>query len=146
MRMCGTPAASRSNGRGAVRRARTRCFLQPAQGGEEDPFKRRRRYSKVGGLVEHLLDEARDVHLAKADEDEQIVYGIVLEPDTVDAQADIYSAEEVRQAAHKYMEDHQNAGLMHQKIINDKAKVLESFHAPVTWRRNAKAVRSTRAA
>lgn len=89
-------------------------FLLPAQG-----FKPHRQKKSFV-----ILDKKDD------EKDEQIVYGIVLEPDTVDAQQDIYSAEEVRTAAHKYMADFQNAGLMHQKTINDKAKVIESYLAP----------------
>ena len=34
-----------------------------------------------------------------------IVLGIVLEPEVVDAQGDIYTAEEIRAAAHRFMED-----------------------------------------
>lgn len=89
-------------------------FLLPAQG-----FKPHRQKKSFV-----ILDKKDD------EKDEQIVYGIVLEPDTVDAQQDVYSAEEVRTAAHKYMADFQNAGLMHQKTINDKAKVIESYLAP----------------
>ena len=37
--------------------------------------------------------------------DERFVLGIVLEPEVVDAQGDIYSAEEIRAAAHRFMED-----------------------------------------
>lgn len=65
-----------------------------------------------------------------ADDDERIVTGIVLEPDTIDAQDDIYSAEEVRAAAHTYMEEFQNTGFMHRQQINAKAKVVESYLAP----------------
>lgn len=65
--------------------------------------------------------------------EKQIVYGIVLEPETVDSQGDIYSAEEVESAAHKYMEDFQNAGHMHQTLINQSAVVCESYLAPVDF-------------
>ncbi len=104
--------------------------LVPAQG--NDAYRRRARYGKVGKVVAGALDETRDVRVVLKDgaEDEHVVYGIVLEPDTVDAQQDIYSAEEVRTAAHRYMEEFQNAGLMHRRKINDKAKVIESFLAP----------------
>lgn len=67
---------------------------------------------------------------AKAKTDERFVYGIVLEPETVDAQQDIYSAEEIRGAAHAFMEKFRTIGLMHKGAINDKVKILESFIAP----------------
>lgn len=92
-----------------------------ADGGRLLPGQKKPRYASEKALAATFVSKA---------EDEQIVYGIVLEPDTVDAQDDIYSAEEVRNAAHKYMEDFQNAGLMHRRKINDKAKVIESYLAP----------------
>jgi DNA adenine methylase len=62
--------------------------------------------------------------------DERYVLGIVLEPEVVDAQGDIYSAAEVRQAAHRFMEEFGGLGLMHRLRVNDQVKVLESYLAP----------------
>ena len=42
--------------------------------------------------------------------DERYVLGVVLEPEVVDAQGDIYSADEIRQAAHRFMEEFGGAG------------------------------------
>lgn len=42
---------------------------------------------------------------------ERNVLGIVLEPETVDAEDDIYSAAEIRDAAHRFMEQYQNGEL-----------------------------------
>jgi DNA adenine methylase len=66
-------------------------------------------------------------------EDERFVLGIVLEPETVDAQGDIYSAEEIRQAAHRFMEEFGGLGLMHRLAVNDQVKVLESYLAPIDF-------------
>jgi len=79
-----------------------------------------------------------DVRLLKADdaavaEDQRYVLGVVLEPDVVDAQQDTYSADDVRKAAFSYMEDHQNVGLMHKTLVNGKAKIVESYLAPVDF-------------
>jgi hypothetical protein len=52
-------------------------------------------------------------HPAPEDERGAYVLGIVLEPERVDAQQDIYSAAEVREAAHRFMEEYRNLGLMH---------------------------------
>ncbi len=94
--------------------------LVPAQGVPED--------EKLRGVISAL---ELKLTKAKADGDERYVLGIVLEPDVVDAQKDIYSAETVRASAHLYMEKFQNTGLMHEKNVNEKVKILESYIAPV---------------
>jgi site-specific DNA-adenine methylase len=116
--------------------------------------------SDIGGLsadgVRGLQDEARRL-LAEADRgaatkrdvrsfdkasrllkgidpsDERFVLGIVLEPEVVDAQDDIYSADEIRQAAYRFMEEFGGLGLMHRLAVNDQVKVLESYIAPVDF-------------
>ncbi len=65
--------------------------------------------------------------------DERFVLGIVLEPEVVDAQGDIYSPDEIRQAAHRFMEEFGGIGLMHRLAVNDQVKVLESYVAPVDF-------------
>jgi site-specific DNA-adenine methylase len=65
--------------------------------------------------------------------DERYVLGIVLEPEVVDAQGDIYSTEEIRAAAHRFMEEFGGLGLMHRLRVNDQVKVLESYLAPTDF-------------
>lgn len=65
--------------------------------------------------------------------DERYVLGVVLEPETVDAQGDVYSADEVRKAAHRFMEEYQGLGLQHELRVNDQVKILETFVAPVEF-------------
>jgi DNA adenine methylase len=62
--------------------------------------------------------------------DERFVLGVVLEPETVDSQGDIYSADEIRHAAHLFMEEFGALGLMHQLRVDGQVKVLESYLAP----------------
>jgi len=62
--------------------------------------------------------------------DERFVLGVVLEPEVVDAQGDIYSSEEIRNAAHKFMENFQGLGLQHRDRVNGDVKILESYLAP----------------
>lgn len=81
-------------------------------------------------LVAGIL--AKRIPLLKTGE-ERYVFGIVLEPETVDAQKDIYSAAEVRDAAHRFMEEYQNIGLMHRGYVNDAVKILESYVAPTEF-------------
>lgn len=66
-------------------------------------------------------------------EDEQFVYGIVLEPDSIDSQQDTIDKAEIRSAAHTYMQDFGNIGLQHQTFINGKVRILESFVAPMDF-------------
>jgi DNA adenine methylase len=68
--------------------------------------------------------------IAKADE-QQIVYGVVLEPEVVDAQGDIISAEEIEQAATWWMENSQTVGARHRQTAD--ARVVQSFIAPVDF-------------
>jgi DNA adenine methylase len=51
----------------------------------------------------------------------------------VDAQKDIYSAAEIRQAAHGFMENFARIGLMHRAFVDGDVKILESYLAPVTF-------------
>jgi site-specific DNA-adenine methylase len=113
-------------------------LLMPAMSGGRAPsaaeHRRRRRRQKADVIVDDLFEGTREIKLAKAaDTEERFVLGIVLEPDTVDAQNDVYSAEEVRSAAHKFMERFQNIGHMHKDLINSKAKILESYLAPIDF-------------
>lgn len=73
--------------------------------------------------------------------DERFVLGIVLEPEVVDAQGDIYSPEEIRAAAHRFMEDFGGLGLQHGLRVNGQVKVLESYLAPTDFAIGELAVR-----
>ena len=78
---------------------------------------------------------AKSIPLIKGTDpaDERYVLGVVLEPEVVDAQGDIYSPDEVRQAAHRFMEEFGGLGLMHRMRVNGQVKVLESYLAPVDF-------------
>lgn len=86
--------------------------------------------SREDELIEKALESK--TRLVKAEE-ERIVYGVVLEPDEVDKQNDTVSAEEIRSAAHKFMEDFGVLGLQHREAINGQVKLLENFIAPTDF-------------
>lgn len=65
----------------------------------------------------------------KTDE-ERYVLGVVLVPETKDSQGDIYSHEEVRSAAHAYMENAGALGKQHSEIVTGKLRILETYIAP----------------
>lgn len=78
--------------------------------------------------------------VAKADEDRQIVLGVVLEPGTKkdgtvdDTQGSVISETEIERAAHLWLARFQNRGLQHKKIINSKVEIYESYLAPTNLR------------
>ena len=65
--------------------------------------------------------------VTKAGSEERLVTGIVLEPETVDAQGDIYSADEVRWAMYTFMESFQNVGRQHNELVNYGCAVVECW-------------------
>jgi len=86
----------------------------------------------------------RVVRIGKKTEkgDEHYVLGIVLEPEVVDAQNDIYSADEIRNTAHEFMQKYRTIGLMHKGGINDKVKILESYIAPCDFEADGQPVKA----
>jgi hypothetical protein len=73
--------------------------------------------------------------------DQQYILGVVLEPETVDAQGDIYSADEIRAAEWAYMTDFQNVGLMHKGFVNNTVELVESYIAPVEMNLNGSVIK-----
>jgi hypothetical protein len=79
-------------------------------------------------------DAERFVRIVKSDapEEEHFVFGVVLVPNDVDSQGDVYSVEEVRKAAYSFMEDF-NAPfrVMHQGSPIEGVIVLETYLSKV---------------
>lgn len=87
--------------------------------------------AQAEALLKRMGSEHK-VPILKAEE--RFVYGIVLEPETIDAQNDIYNADEIRKAAHLYMQEFGHIKLMHNgQFIDSKVRILESFVAPVAF-------------
>jgi predicted nucleotidyltransferase len=87
---------------------------------------------------EHAVAKAvRPVRLLKSDSpeaqtEERYVFGVVLVPDEVDAQGDIYDAATVRSAAHAFLEHFGGSmRIMHRGRPLDGIKVLESYVSKV---------------
>jgi hypothetical protein len=66
--------------------------------------------------------------IAKADDEKRLVYGIVLEPDTVDLQGDTITVDTIEQAAHHFLAQSRAVGDMHSGPAD--AEVVESYLAP----------------
>lgn len=71
--------------------------------------------------------------IIKRDEEKRLVYGIVYEPETVDAHGDIASAEAIEKAAHDFLpelirKDSSGLNMMHDKPLdNSQAAIVESY-------------------
>jgi hypothetical protein len=79
--------------------------------------------------------KSRFVPLAKAVKDEQVIIGIVLQPDVVDAHGDYMSAAVIRKAAHKFLSSYNKTvklGVQHRNF-KPKFELLESYTAPITF-------------
>lgn len=107
----------------------------------------------VMGAVNVAFDRhMRSVKLVKADPmrptlpaqdggEMRYVLGIVLEPEVVDAQGDVYSADEIRRSAWEYMTNFRNVGLMHKGLVNGKVRLVESYVAPADMRLEGSVIR-----
>jgi hypothetical protein len=71
----------------------------------------------------------KSVDLFKYDEEQRLVYGVVLVPDVEDLQGDIISKEEIQQAAHEYQVKSRLIKAQHRAPTD--AEVVESYIAPV---------------
>lgn len=102
-------------------------------------------------LADDMIDETEkdevavpQVHLRilkkEEVEEQRTVLGIVLEPETVDAQGDIYSEEEIEKTAWKFMERYQQFGLQHEELRQDILP-LESYLAPCDFELNGQVIK-----
>lgn len=64
-----------------------------------------------------------------ADDEKQLLYGIVYEPDSVDAHGDLMNAEEIEKTAHEFIEHYRNIDTEH-NLIAGAGSVVESYIAP----------------
>lgn len=73
-----------------------------------------------------------DVRLLKRDEAQQIVYGVVYEPDVVDAHGDFMTADEIEKAAHVFLKEFRNVDKQHD-FTSKVGEVIESYIAPADF-------------
>jgi hypothetical protein len=74
------------------------------------------------------------VPILKADKELQIITGVVLRPETVDAQGDIMSADVIRESAHNFLKAHNRTTklkLQHKTFKAGRFDLVESFIAPM---------------
>ncbi len=76
-------------------------------------------------IIPNTTRFCKSIGIAKPEQ--QLVTGVVLEPDVVDAQKDTYSAAEIEKSAHLWMSDFRNLSIQHEGFVNDKARPVESW-------------------
>lgn len=89
--------------------------------------------------TEKRCSKSITVPILKSKNDQQIVYGVVSEPDTIDLQGDRLSESEIRKACHRFMMTSQRIGKEHNGPA--KADIIESYIAPVDFSCNGQTVR-----
>jgi len=73
------------------------------------------------------------VQIEKANQEQQTITGVVLQPEVVDAQGDIYSSEVIRDSAYKFLSNYNKytkLGVQHSTFPKGKMNLVESWIAP----------------
>ncbi|MEC0724630.1 XkdF-like putative serine protease domain-containing protein [Bacillus spizizenii] len=78
--------------------------------------------------------------LAKEAGEEKLVYGIVYEPDTVDAHGDFMTATEIEKAAHGFLKDARQIDKQHD-FQGGVGEVVESYVAPADFEMNGETIK-----
>ena len=92
------------------------------------------------GIAKGLPERLEVRLIGKADDEKRLVYGVVMEPDTVDTQGDFARADVIEQAAHAYLAHYRLLGEQHQKVAR-RAEVVESYIAPANFQMGDQMVR-----
>ena len=67
------------------------------------------------------------INTNKNKNEDRYILGIVLEPETKDAQGDVYDAATIKRAAHEYLAKWRHRGFMHKIPINDQVDLVENI-------------------
>ncbi|MCY8258898.1 XkdF-like putative serine protease domain-containing protein [Bacillus spizizenii] len=78
--------------------------------------------------------------LTKEADEQKLVYGIVYEPDTVDAHGDFMTAAEIEKAAHGFLKDAREIDKQHD-FQGGVGEVVESYVAPADFEMNGKTIK-----
>lgn len=71
----------------------------------------------------------KSIELCKLDEEQHLIYGVVLVPDVEDLQGDICSKEDIQEAAHDYLVNSRLVKAQHRAPTD--AEVVQSYIAPI---------------
>ncbi len=78
------------------------------------------------------VEKSYIIPIKKVNEEKHLIYGIVLEPDTEDAQGDAETIDEIEKAAHKFLKDSRIIFKEHE-ARQESCYVVESYIAPVDF-------------
>ncbi|MDR7909395.1 XkdF-like putative serine protease domain-containing protein [Bacillus velezensis] len=78
--------------------------------------------------------------IAKEADEQKLVYGIVYEPDTVDAHGDFMTAAEIEKAAHGFLKDARQIDKQHD-FHGGVGEVVESYVAPTDFEMNGETIK-----
>jgi len=81
--------------------------------------------------------------VVKADDEKRLIWGIVLEPEVVDGQGDIYSADVIEKAAHDFLANYNRStqiGVQHNSFPAG-LDLVESWCAPVNFKMGTKSIK-----
>ncbi|WP_336183264.1 XkdF-like putative serine protease domain-containing protein [Bacillus sp. 205(2023)] len=78
--------------------------------------------------------------LTKEADEQKLVYGIVYEPDTVDAHGDFMTAAEIEKAAHGFLKDAREIDKQHD-FQGGVGEVVESYVAPADFEMNGETIK-----
>jgi hypothetical protein len=80
--------------------------------------------------------------ILKTDDEQRIVYGIVLEPDVEDSQGDVVSRDDVELAAHRFLYQQGLAiGDQHRSLAPSEVRPVESYIAPADFEMGGQTVK-----
>lgn len=82
------------------------------------------------------------VPIVKMDDEKQIAYGVVMEPDKADLQDDTSTADEIEKAAHHYMREGAHVHIQHGDRAYDEATVVENYLAPTDFELGGEVVKA----
>lgn len=86
-------------------------------------------------------EDEPELSILKADDEQRIVWGIVLEPDVEDSQGDVVSKEDVELAAHRFLYGGALIGNQHRALAPASVKPVESYVAPCDFEMGGEDVR-----
>lgn len=81
-----------------------------------------------------------EAKILKADQDQQMAFGVVLAPDVFDLQGDTISAEEIEKTAHAYLKSSRVIGFRHSELA--EADLIESYIARKDFELNGETVKT----
>lgn len=83
---------------------------------------------RMADVEKETVEKSWEVKVIKADEEKRLLYGVALEPETVDSQNDKANEAEIEKAAHHFMIQSRLMDLQHKEVVDPKkATPVESY-------------------